>query len=52
MHSAMLGDVQFEKGEKPPDMLKAITKPLTKLVIQLDSKVGLKENQHFVHHMY
>ena len=27
------------KGEKPPDILKAITKPFTKVVIQIDKKV-------------
>ena len=29
------------KGSKPPDMLKAITKPFTKLVVQIDKKVGI-----------
>ena len=28
------------KGSKPPDMLKAITKPFTKLIVQIDKKVG------------
>merc|ERR1719322_242341 len=27
------------KGSKPPDMLKAITKPFTKLIVQIDKKV-------------
>ena len=27
------------KGEKPPDILKAITKPFTSAVIQIDKKV-------------
>ena len=29
------------KGSKPPDMLKAITKPFTKLIVQIDKKVGI-----------
>ena len=29
------------KGEKPPDILKAITKPFTSVVIQIDKKVLL-----------
>ena len=29
------------KGSKPPDMLKAITKPFTKLIVQIDKKVGV-----------
>ena len=28
-----------EKGRKPPDILKAITKPFTSVIIQIDSKV-------------
>ena len=30
-----------DKGEKPPDILKAITKPFTSVVIQIDKKVLL-----------
>lgn len=29
----------ISKGSKPPDMLKAITKPFTKLIVQIDKKV-------------
>ena len=29
------------KGSKPPDMLKAITKPFTRLIVQIDKKVGI-----------
>ena len=32
---------EVSKGSKPPDMLKAITKPFTKLVVQMDNKVGI-----------
>ncbi len=36
---AMVSGLTLDKGEKPPDLLKAITKPLTNAIIQLDKKV-------------
>ena len=37
--SAITSGIKVEKGEKPPDILKAITKPFTKAIIQIDKKV-------------
>ena len=36
---AIVSGIHFEQGEKPPDMLKALTKPLTNVVVQIDKKV-------------
>lgn len=38
---AIVKGINAEKGEKPPDILKAITKPFTKKIIQIDKKVIL-----------
>lgn len=38
--NAIVDGIRVEQGKKPPDILKAITKPFTKLVIQVDKKVG------------
>ncbi len=39
-------DTDKAAGQKPPDMLKAITKPFTKLIVQIDKKVNLNFYLH------
>ncbi len=39
MYSAIVSGIKVEPGKKPPDLLKALTKPLTSRVVQLDKKV-------------
>ncbi len=36
---AMVKSLPLARRDKPPELLKALTKPLTKLVIQIDKKV-------------
>ena len=42
-----MSGLHFEKGEKPPDILKKLTKPLTNLVIQINKKVITSPERDF-----
>ena len=38
--SAIVSGIQVNQGKKPPKLLKAITEPLTKSIIQIDKKAS------------